>query len=306
MGMFAVLAASAAAAGVGDEPCHSISPSVTDQWCESNCHHSPPNCPADLCVCGTPAPPQPPQPPTPAPPLPPLPPPGNITGYFLAPFAASAQGRAPRSGVAIYFWGNDPQTWYTYYKQSPASYTAAVLLPGDGYALRVLNLGGGGTQWDDAQIAAATEFIPKIKSDLGFDGVCLDTEVMGRFSMPNFLAMFAAAKAAGLVSILTTTAEGPYVGCDSPDDCWASIRWDDIDYIVPQMYGASGGNYPTAQLQQYADFWRRGGGQGVHGKFPGPADLNKVVWGLTTGTGASVQRTLGFGAGYIDWAYKSL
>eukprot|EP00037_Helgoeca_nana_P011100 m.99305 g.99305 ORF g.99305 m.99305 type:complete len:392 (+) comp20615_c0_seq1:73-1248(+) len=31
--------------------CHSISPSATDAWCEANCLHTPPNCPATLCKC---------------------------------------------------------------------------------------------------------------------------------------------------------------------------------------------------------------------------------------------------------------
>ena len=31
--------------------CRSLSPSVTDAWCETNCHHAPPNCPAALCAC---------------------------------------------------------------------------------------------------------------------------------------------------------------------------------------------------------------------------------------------------------------
>eukprot|EP00040_Diaphanoeca_grandis_P017425 m.90757 g.90757 ORF g.90757 m.90757 type:complete len:382 (-) comp26428_c0_seq1:188-1333(-) len=31
--------------------CHSISPSVTDAWCEENCLHDPPNCPPTLCKC---------------------------------------------------------------------------------------------------------------------------------------------------------------------------------------------------------------------------------------------------------------
>eukprot|EP01062_Namystynia_karyoxenos_P076900 TRINITY_DN762_c0_g1_i2.p1 TRINITY_DN762_c0_g1~~TRINITY_DN762_c0_g1_i2.p1 ORF type:complete len:336 (+),score=125.24 TRINITY_DN762_c0_g1_i2:83-1009(+) len=279
--------------------CHSISPQVTDQWCDSNCNHSPPNCPASLCKCGDgPTPPAPPQPPAPKPS-------GTVTGFFYAPYASSAAGKAPGSGMAIYFWGNDPQTWYNYYKQSPTAYTAAKLLPGD-YALKVLNLGGGGTQWDDAQIAAAAEFAPHIRNDLGYDAICLDTEVMGTFQMSNLLSLFRTAKAAGLITVLTTTAEGPYSGCDSPNDCWKDIKWDDVDYLVPQMYGASGTNYPSAQLLQYAAFWKAGGGQGIHGKFPGPSNLNSILWGINSGTGPGVLKELGFGGGYIDWAYKSL
>lgn len=60
--------------GPGDY-CHAISPTVTDKWCNDNCHATPPNCPAADCVCGGPAPgpgpsPTPPPPPAPWPPTP--------------------------------------------------------------------------------------------------------------------------------------------------------------------------------------------------------------------------------------------
>eukprot|EP00746_Dinoflagellata_sp_MGD_P167652 gnl/MRDRNA2_/MRDRNA2_98464_c0_seq1.p1 gnl/MRDRNA2_/MRDRNA2_98464_c0~~gnl/MRDRNA2_/MRDRNA2_98464_c0_seq1.p1 ORF type:complete len:504 (+),score=78.01 gnl/MRDRNA2_/MRDRNA2_98464_c0_seq1:94-1605(+) len=60
--------------GPGDN-CHAIDPTVSDKWCNDNCHASPPNCPAALCVCGGPAPgpgpsPSPTPPPAPWPPAP--------------------------------------------------------------------------------------------------------------------------------------------------------------------------------------------------------------------------------------------
>ena len=33
------------------QQCHSISPQASDAWCNENCHHQPPNCPASLCEC---------------------------------------------------------------------------------------------------------------------------------------------------------------------------------------------------------------------------------------------------------------
>jgi chitinase len=44
------------APGPGPSPgppgtCHAISPSVTDEWCDENCHHVPVECPATLCKC---------------------------------------------------------------------------------------------------------------------------------------------------------------------------------------------------------------------------------------------------------------
>jgi len=56
--------------------CRAISDIVTDGWCDQNCNFTPPNCPANFCVCdgspGTPtsAPPSPTSPPSPIPPAP--------------------------------------------------------------------------------------------------------------------------------------------------------------------------------------------------------------------------------------------
>jgi hypothetical protein len=46
----------------GGGACHAISPAATDDWCNQNCNHVPPNCPASLCSCGPPGPPPPPGP----------------------------------------------------------------------------------------------------------------------------------------------------------------------------------------------------------------------------------------------------
>jgi len=229
----------------------------------------------------------------------------GVGGFFLAPYAASAAGSHPGGmNMAIYFWGNPPTMWYTIYQQAPDNYKADVLLPGS-YSYKVLNLGGGSTGWSDAEFAASVEFMPHIKSDAGFDGICFDMEGMVyTFSMSKMLDMFKQAKKLGLITILTTTAEGPWFGCDSPHDCWEDIKWDDVDYVLPQMYGPNGNNYPSTEFHQYADFWKKGGGQGVHGKFPGPTNLNKILWTVSRGTGPSSLRELGFGGGYVEWAYK--
>lgn len=64
-----------------DQTCHSLSPTVSDAWCTSNCNHQPPNCPANLCSCSagppgpSPGPIPPPVWPGPPPSPPPLPPP---------------------------------------------------------------------------------------------------------------------------------------------------------------------------------------------------------------------------------------
>jgi len=232
----------------------------------------------------------------------------TIGSFFLAPYAASSSGKHPPSldtGMAVFFWGNPPSTWLEYYEARPDDYTAAKLLPGS-YSHKILNLGGGGTAWSDAEIDSAIKFIPIIKTKLGFDGVCFDCEVMfaSQFKMSNFLRMFEVAKNYSMLTVLTSTAEGPYLGCDSPADCWKDIKWDNIDYMVPQMYGPSGSNYPPKEFNQYANFWKNGGGQGIHSFFHGPKDLNKILWATTSGTGASSLRELGFGGGFMEWAYR--
>lgn len=210
--------------------------------------------------------------------------------------------------MAIYFWGLPPSQWAQFVKQSPDLYTADKLLPG-AFPYKVLNLGGGGTSWDDATFENALNFLPTLKS-LGYTGVCLDTEVFpaspSSFTMSKMLGVFAEAKKLGLTTVLTSTAEGPYYGCDSPNDCWSDIHWDDIDFMVPQMYGANGATYGPTEFEQYANFWKQGGGQGVHGKFPGPADLKKILWAVNPGQGSSLYSQYSFAGGYIEWAYKSL
>lgn len=210
--------------------------------------------------------------------------------------------------MAIYFWGLPPSQWVQFVQAQPDTYTAEKLLPGS-FPYKVLNLGGGGTSWDDTTFENALAFLPTLKN-LGYNGVCLDTEVFPanptQFTMSKLLGFFAEAKQQGLATVLTSTAEGPYYGCDSPNNCWEDIKWDDIDFIVPQMYGAGGTNYGADDFEQYANFWKEGGGQGVHGSFPGPADLSKILWAVNPGTGRSLHNQYQFAGGYIEWAYKTL
>jgi hypothetical protein len=74
--------------------CHSISPLVTDKWCNTECNAKPePYCPGAECKCSAPTPPPPPTPPPspapptpsppPSPPPPPTPRPENGFGQIL-------------------------------------------------------------------------------------------------------------------------------------------------------------------------------------------------------------------------------
>ncbi len=57
------------------QKCHAVSSAVSDQWCDSNCNHDPPNCPPALCECIGPVP-------GPSPSPSPLPPPPPVVGAY--------------------------------------------------------------------------------------------------------------------------------------------------------------------------------------------------------------------------------
>ena len=101
-----------------------------------------------------------------------------------------------------------------------------------------------------------------------------------------------------LICVVTSTAEGPYQwGAPSKDA--TGINWDNIDYFVPQLYGASGAM--SSGWQTYAKFWKTGG-TSLHGvKFKAPPN-NKMLWGVTPGQGSAAQG-VGGGSGYIEWCY---
>eukprot|EP00666_Eupelagonemidae_sp_cell4sb_P006382 gene6382-23304_t len=45
--------------GGARQACRAVSPAASDAWCDANCNHAPPTCPANLCACGGPPPPTP-------------------------------------------------------------------------------------------------------------------------------------------------------------------------------------------------------------------------------------------------------
>ena len=37
---------------LGPKTCHAVpGTGATDEWCDANCNHDPPNCPSNMCVC---------------------------------------------------------------------------------------------------------------------------------------------------------------------------------------------------------------------------------------------------------------
>ena len=108
LGAVATTSAVATAGGAAALTCHSISPRATNEWCNANCNHLPPNCPASLCKCSGPGPGPSPGP-RPAPGPAPGPPPGpgpttNVTG--ITTFYGAKDNCPP--GGAIAFPSNKP------------------------------------------------------------------------------------------------------------------------------------------------------------------------------------------------------
>lgn len=134
----------------------------------------------------------------------------------------------------------------------------------------------------------------------GWDGVCWDWEMVAAdHTTEGFNSLMRASKAAGLLNIVTTTAEGPYQW-SAPDFDATGLDWDAIDYLVPQMYGGPG----TLQdgWQKYAQFWVGGAGVSIHGVKLRPIPMNKILWGMPAGQ-CSLAAPYG-GAGCVEWDYS--
>lgn len=109
-----------------------------------------------------------------------------------------------------------------------------------------------------------------------------------------------ATKQAGLVNIVTSTAEGPYVW-SSPDKDATDIDWSLVDYFVPQLYGAAG-TLPDG-WEEYAEYWVSGAGRpNLHNVTFAPIPMDKFLWGMPAGTCEQGHKY--GGSGCIEWAYS--
>lgn len=164
----------------------------------------------------------------------------------------------------------------------------------------IITQGGGDTGWGNGMYT-------NLKAKLGdykpakWDGVCWDWEMVGvDHTSEGFNDLMRATQEAGLINILSSTAEGPYQwGAPSKDA--TDIDWSLVDYFVPQMYGAAG-TLP-AEWETYAQYWVDGAGKpNLHGVTFGAIPMEKILWGMPSGQ-CDLATKFG-GSGCVEWAYS--
>jgi hypothetical protein len=118
---------------------------------------------------------------------------------------------------------------------------------------KYLNLGGGNDKgaWNSEILNNISNDFDNLKKN-GWNGLCYDLEVCkAGINCDNFIEAlknnFAACKKSGLDVFVTTNINGPYdSSCDSCRDEILSAILDDenVTYVSPQLYGASGTTLP--------------------------------------------------------------
>merc|ERR1719345_52829 len=276
-------------------------PGFSEAMVKLGAHHNPPSPPVPTPTPPGPSPPGPvPTPPTPSPPTPaPTPspkPPGPIRGFWDGWVGSRSANPAPSSGWFFSFPGlavSPP------FKSTP--YSQIVAPPSWGkYEHQILTQGGGDTGWGDSFYKQMEGLLKDYKPS-GWDGVCWDWEkTSADHTSEGFNSLMKATKAAGLLNIVTSTAEGPYIWLSANKDA-TDIDWSLVDYFVPQLYGASG-TLP-AQWKDYAKYWVDGAGKpNVHDVTFSPIPMEKLLWGMPAGT--CDQALKEFGGGCVEWAYS--
>lgn len=184
----------------------------------------------------------------------------------------------------------------------PVEYGTIMPAPSWGsYEKKILTQGGGGSDWGDSLYTKLKSQIPEYKK-AGWDGVCWDWEkVSSDHTTEGFNSLMHAVKAAGLINIITSTAEGPYVwACQSKDA--TGIDWSAIDYFAPQLYAADG-KLSDPAWPEYVKYWQNGAGKpNVHNVTFSAIPMKKFLWGMPAGT---CNQTANFGgSGCIEWDYS--
>lgn len=247
-----------------------------------------------------PAPPTPPpSPPTPpAPPAPPAPgPTGQIRGFWFHYWGGGSPKPAPSSGWFFSFPG---LIVHPPFRTSP--YGPIMAPPSWGnYSKNILTQGGGDTSWGDSVYKTLQDQLPHYRTD-GWDGVCWDWEKVAQdHTAGGFNTLMRETKAAGLINIVTSTAEGPYIWA-APDKNATSLDWSVVDYFVPQLYGAAG-TLPSG-WEEYARYWTQGAGRpNVHNVTFAAIPMEKILWGIPYDT-CDQLKPFG-GSGCVEWAYAS-
>lgn len=170
------------------------------------------------------------------------------------------------------------------------------------YEKNILTQGGGDTDWGDSFYSDLKAQIGEYKP-AGWDGVCWDWEkTSADHTSAGFNDLMNATKAAGLINILTSTAEGPYVWAAASSDA-TDIDWSLIDFFVPQIYGADG-KLSDSNWPDYCQYWVDGAGKpNVHGVTFPSVPLEKILWGMPVGTCDQATEKYG-GSGCVEWAYS--
>lgn len=269
-----------------------------------------PNCPSDWCVCDSPGPsptpgPQPgpgPSPPAPTPaPSPPAPTPapqptGHIMGFWDGCEEGGWPSTLPGTGWFFSFPGERVRPPLT------PSITSVIRPPPafGNYSKLILTQGGGNDFWGDQNYKTLAQDLDKYKP-AGWDGVCWDWEITGAdHTSAGFNALMRATKEQGLINIVTTTAEGPYLW-EAKSNNATDIDWSLVDFFVPQMYGASGRLPPQAEWEKYAQYWVDGAGKPtLHGETFARIPMEKFLWGMPAGT--CDQAAKFGGSGCVEWA----
>lgn len=241
----------------------------------------------------TPSPPAPPPGPSPAP----TPPSGPIRGFWFGYAGSSSPDPAPSSGWFFMFSGlivNPPF--------DPKPYATIMPPPTWGnYSKKILTQGGGGSDWGDGLYSKLEAQLPEYKK-AGWDGVCWDWEkISSDHTTEGFNKLMRAVQAAGLINIVTSTAEGPYVWAAESKDA-TGIDWTAVDYFVPQLYAADG-KLSDPLWPEYARYWVNGAkGKTVHNITFSPIPMKKFLWGMPAGTCDNA--TQFGGSGCIEWDYS--
>lgn len=225
----------------------------------------------------------------------PAPGPGVVAGFWYGYAGSATDAPAPTSGTFISFPGLIVEPPFT------AGSGRIPKIPNGNYLHKVLTQGGGGTKWDDTLYAKMESELGQYKAG-GWDGVMWDWEVVGPgHTTSGFNNLMAATKAAGLLNYVTTDAEGPYSWTADDKDA-TGIDWSQVDFLVLQMYGASGDDFPDSQLQRYYNYWANGGGTSIHNTIFKAPPTSKLMWGLKVGT---CGRASGFQPpSCVEWAYS--
>jgi len=218
-------------------------------------------------------------------------------GFWFGYAGSSSPNPAPSSGWFFMFTGLTVNPPF-----DPKEYGTIMPPPSWGtYGKKILTQGGGDTSWGDSLYTKLKGQISEYKK-AGWDGVCWDWEkTSSDHTTEGFNDLMRAVKAAGLINIVTSTAEGPYVWASDNKDA-TGIDWSAVDYFAPQLYGADG-KLSDPAWPQYASYWVNGAGKpNVHNVTFSAIPMSKFLWGMPVDT-CDKASPYG-GAGCIEWDYS--